>query len=69
MMRDACRLSVADDGVGLPESCSLEQTPSLGLHLVGILTRQLKGAATIDRSAGTRIQVQFPIRNEVKKVA
>jgi PAS domain S-box-containing protein len=69
IIQNGCRLSVADDGVGLPAGCNLEQTPSLGLHLVGILTRQLKGVATIDRSAGTRIQVQFPIRNEVKKVA
>jgi len=59
-----CRLAVSDDGIGLPAAFSVEESPSLGLRLIWILARQLKGAAMVDRLAGTRIEVVFPLRTE-----
>ncbi len=43
------RLSIEDDGVGLPQT---RREGSLGLRLVEMLARQIKGAATIEPGHG-----------------
>jgi PAS domain S-box-containing protein len=53
-------LVVADNGIGLPDEVMLGQANTLGLQLVQVLTKQLKGSITIDRSAGTRFELRFP---------
>ncbi|MCC7263723.1 MAG: hypothetical protein IT369_14510 [Candidatus Latescibacteria bacterium] len=53
-------LVVADNGIGLPDEVVLGQANTLGLQLVQVLTKQLKGRITIDRSAGTRFELRFP---------
>ena len=45
-------VKVRDNGRGIPESVDWKHAESLGLHLVQMLTRQLKG--TIDLSTGER---------------
>jgi two-component sensor histidine kinase len=52
------QLSVNDDGVGVPEGC--ERSGSLGLEIVSILTRQLKGTFELDRVGGTTFRLSFP---------
>lgn len=52
-------LTLADDGVGLPADVVVDQTPSLGLQLVNILTEQLGGHLAVERSPGTRFTVSF----------
>jgi two-component sensor histidine kinase len=52
-------LVVSDDGVGLPRDFSLENTPSLGLRLVKILTAQLRGNLTFRSEIGTELRVDF----------
>jgi two-component sensor histidine kinase len=52
-------LIVADDGVGLPAALDIEQTESLGLKLVSILTQQLKGELQIERQRGTLFRILF----------
>ena len=52
-------LTVADDGVGLPEDIAFWNTQTLGLRLVRSLVRQLDGDVKIDRSQGTCITVTF----------
>jgi PAS domain S-box-containing protein len=52
-------LIVEDNGSGLPTDIKISQTKSLGLQLVDILTRQLDGDLTIERSAGTRFIINF----------
>ena len=37
------QLTVRDDGVGLPLNLNLDEIPSMGLHLVRLLTDQLRG--------------------------
>jgi PAS domain S-box-containing protein len=54
-------LSCRDDGVGIPESLDWQNPQSLGLRIVGILTKQIDGRLVLDRSgAGTRFELTFP---------
>lgn len=52
-------LRVADDGIGLPESINLEGSPSLGLNLLSIFSRQIKGHLEVHRNGGTDIRIRF----------
>ena len=52
-------LSVADNGVGLPENLDFKNTDSLGLQLVNSLTDQIDGKIELDRTQGTRFKVIF----------
>ena len=54
------RLTVSDDGKGMPESVDIASAESLGLHLVHILIEQLVGQFVINRAQGTEIQITFP---------
>lgn len=54
------RLTIGDDGVGLPAGLDPESTTSLGLKLVHILVQQLNGALRIDTMQGTRFVITFP---------
>src|SRR6202030_3473597 len=53
-------LEVRDDGVGMPEGADRARSRSLGLGIVGILTRQLKGTFEIERRCGALCRVTFP---------
>ena len=53
------RLTLADDGVGLPMDLVIDSTPTLGLQLVNILTDQLGGQLTLERFGGTRFILSF----------
>jgi two-component sensor histidine kinase/CheY-like chemotaxis protein len=50
-------LSVRDDGAGMPETV---RPKSLGLEIVRILTRQLKGSFEIERGQGTAFRISIP---------
>ena len=52
-------LVVRDDGVGMAEAKS-RRPGSLGLEIVKILTRQLKGELAGESSAGTAFRISFP---------
>ncbi len=55
-------LTVADDGVGLPEGFAERQHASLGFRIIEGLTRQIDGEVTIaDRQPGTAITVSFDV--------
>ncbi len=53
------RLSVRDDGVGLPPAMDWEQSRSLGLRIVKTLARQLHAAVDVVRDAGTQFTISF----------
>lgn len=63
---ESIRVSIADDGVGLPADEELATRSSLGLQLVPLLVEQLHGALKIERKiardCGTRFSVNFPKR-------
>jgi PAS domain S-box-containing protein len=56
----SCRLTVADDGVGLPAGFDAGDTPSLGLQLVSTLTEQLGGTLETGTGPGACFTVCFP---------
>jgi len=58
-------IAVHDDGVGLPENFRPEQSRSLGLRIVQILARQLKGTFDFERTNGSTFRVCFPL-NPIK---
>jgi two-component sensor histidine kinase/CheY-like chemotaxis protein len=64
-MGDSVRLVIRDDGVGLPADFSLESTKSLGLRIVRILTRQLKGVLDIEHAEGALFRICFPLEVSV----
>ena len=53
------QLEVADNGVGLPAGFDWQQSPSLGLRLVRLLTRQLHGQLHLTTEAGVRFSIVF----------
>jgi two-component sensor histidine kinase len=57
---DLIRLSVADDGVGVADTVNPRKPKSLGLEIVNILCRQLKGALEMVCGRGTMFRVSFP---------
>lgn len=54
--RDELRLRVHDDGIGFPDQPA---NNSLGLELVRLLVKQLRGSLEIDGSRGTSISIQI----------
>jgi PAS domain S-box-containing protein len=51
--------SVADNGIGLPDTLDIRNTESFGLQLVMLLVDQVQGALRIDRTSGTRFELAF----------
>jgi two-component sensor histidine kinase len=56
---DQLTLVVGDNGVGLPPDLDWQDSPSLGLQLVRMLTRQLQGTIELDQSVGTAFKITF----------
>jgi PAS domain S-box-containing protein len=54
-------LTVADNGVGMPEELGFWSTQTLGLRLVGTLVRQLEGSVEVGRSEGTSVHITFQL--------
>jgi PAS domain S-box-containing protein len=57
----ATMLSVADDGVGIPQGVELGRTSTLGLQLVSLLADQLGGKIAMRRSDPTELVLSFAI--------
>ncbi|MGA9120011.1 MAG: PAS domain S-box protein [Bacteroidota bacterium] len=55
------RLTVRDNGVGLPPGFSLRNVPTLGLQLIETLVDQIDGVIDLDTTAGTSFSVVFKI--------
>jgi two-component sensor histidine kinase/GAF domain-containing protein len=53
------KLIVSDNGVGLPKGLEIQNCGSLGLKLVSVLVKQLKGTIQIDTDGGTKIAITF----------
>lgn len=61
------RITVRDDGIGLPEKIDISRTNSLGLKLVRTLVQhQLKGTLTIKSRQGTETILEFPVISTVR---
>ncbi|GEM_PF-922900 len=57
-----CTMRYSDDGVGLPVGFDIEKTSSLGMRLVRILAKQIRGTLRIEstQGAGMVCTVRFP---------
>lgn len=53
------RLTVSDNGIGLPANFELSDSNTMGLKLVKILAEQLAAEMTLDRGAGTFFSFSF----------
>ena len=56
---DQLLLTVADNGVGLPEEIDPDSAPSLGLQLVRMLAGHMGGALELDRRNGTTYRIKL----------
>ncbi len=50
---DYFEMRFADDGIGLSDSIKIEHAETLGLHLVHMLSQQMRGTLTVSRDKGT----------------
>jgi PAS domain S-box-containing protein len=56
------RITVRDDGVGLPGNFDISRSTSLGLKLIRTLVQhQLKGSISFKSQNGTEISMEFPV--------
>jgi len=55
-------LAVIDDGIGVPEDLGGRESKTLGLQIVEILARQLRGTWELKRQGGTMFHLSFPER-------
>jgi PAS domain S-box-containing protein len=53
------KISICDDGPGIPENITFEHSTGFGLMLVEMLIKQIGGRIYIDRSNGTKIVIEF----------
>jgi PAS domain S-box-containing protein len=56
---DEIELTVADNGVGIPDDLDFKNSDSLGLNLVTALARQLDGKIELIREQGTEFKITF----------
>ncbi|MFP4561707.1 MAG: histidine kinase dimerization/phosphoacceptor domain -containing protein [Spirochaetia bacterium] len=57
----SCKLSVRDNGNGFPEEGSPEKQNCLGLNLIRILTKQIRGNLSLSNGDGAEIEINFPL--------
>ncbi len=52
------KLTIKDDGIGVPVNLDIENSKSLGLQLIKLLVSQLNGDYKIYREDGTTVQIE-----------
>ena len=52
-------ITIEDNGIGLPSDLDFQNTESLGLQLICLLTKQLEGAITVSCHQGTTFTLTF----------
>lgn len=65
---DQFKLTVSDNGVGLPMDIKPESSETLGLQLVNNLVKQLEGTLQIDRGNGTKFTIKFAELNYKERI-
>ncbi len=61
--KENVRLTISDNGSGLPKGLDYRNTQSLGLQLVMVLVSQLRGTISLENKKGTKYIVTFNKRN------
>ena len=57
------QLQIADTGPGLPAGFDITKTKSMGLRLVNMLVRQLRGQLEMSKGPGAKLLVSFPLES------
>ncbi len=52
---------IADNGIGIPESITFENSTGFGMQLVSMLTQQIGGSIKIERGDGTSFVLEFDV--------
>lgn len=55
-------LTVSDNGVGISEGLDLNSTETLGMQIVCLLTKQLRGTIKIKNAGGASFTIRFPLK-------
>ncbi|MCR9133921.1 MAG: ATP-binding protein [bacterium] len=63
---DEIRLSVEDDGIGLPKDFVFEQSPTLGATLMYSYSDQLNAEVDIQSENGSRFELRFKSQRDLK---
>jgi two-component sensor histidine kinase len=59
---DLIKITIRDDGIGLPIDFDISRSNSLGLKLIRTLvSHQLKGSLTLKSLNGTEMSMEFPV--------
>ena len=61
-------LSVQDNGVGMPEGLDWRNAPSLGLHLITTLIRQVQGSIELNRYGGEAPRLKCSSRQQRRRL-
>lgn len=61
-----CKLSISDNGIGLPEDFDVEESNSLGMSLMRGLSEQLEGTLEVQNQHGLTLTVVFPLKSELE---
>lgn len=59
------RLSIRDNGVGLPAGFDYRQTSTLGMEIVNVLTKQLLGTLNVRSDGGTEVFIAFTKKERI----
>jgi PAS domain S-box-containing protein len=63
-----CTLVFFDNGSGLPLSYKIADSETLGIRLIHMLVRQLKGEIIMTNHDGTHVRIQFPLNNHEREL-
>ena len=58
---DDLMLTYSDNGAGLPESVTLENSTGFGMQLIRLLVQQIHGHISIERGKGTVFRITIPL--------
>jgi PAS domain S-box-containing protein len=61
---DIFRISVCDNGIGLPDNFNMENSSSMGTKIIGILVQQIEGKISFSSNHGTCFHIEFSATQE-----
>jgi PAS domain S-box-containing protein len=53
-------ITIADDGIGIPETFDIDSPTTVGMELVTTLVNQINGRIVLERNNGTQFTITFP---------
>jgi len=65
VLKTKLKVQISDNGIGLPEGFSMDRTNTLGMQMLGTLTRQIRGKISIKGKKGTKFIIDVPLKGKV----